>query len=82
MTRDEARNVKDGAKYEFYLSDGQKVIIRWHEPDPVAAIKYPGCVSGSRYTAQIKIGKKQLKSTGGWTKNQSLNEVHIPIEGR
>ncbi|MCI8410447.1 MAG: hypothetical protein HFJ09_14450 [Lachnospiraceae bacterium] len=74
--------IKDGAKYEFVLSDGQKAIIRWHEPDPIAASKYPGCASGSRYTAQIKIGNKQLKTTGEWTKNQSLNEVHIPIEGK
>lgn len=39
--------IKNGAKYEFTLADGQKVTIRWHEPDPVAASKYPGCVSGS-----------------------------------
>lgn len=53
-----------------------------HSPDPIAANKYPGSVSGSRWTAQIKIGNKQLKSDGAWTKNQSLNEVHIPIEGK
>ncbi|CDM67396.1 Hypothetical protein CM240_0226 [Clostridium bornimense] len=40
--------IKDGGKYEFTLADGQKAIIRWHEPDPVAAEKYPGCASGSR----------------------------------
>ncbi|MEK4130758.1 hypothetical protein NYE67_13820 [Solibacillus sp. FSL W8-0474] len=74
--------ITDGAKYEFTLADGQKAIIRWHSPDPVAASKYPGSASGSRWTAQIKIGNKQLKSDGTWTKNQSLNEVHIPIEGK
>lgn len=72
--------ITDGAKYEFVLSDGQKVIIRWHSPDPVAASKYPGCTSGSRYTAQIKIGNKQLKTDGNWTRNQSIDEVHIPIK--
>ncbi|MCR2803387.1 pre-toxin TG domain-containing protein [Paenibacillus soyae] len=75
-------SITDGAKYEFSLADGQKVIIRWHSPDPVAASKYPGAVSGNRWTAQIKIGNKQLKTDGTWTKNQSLNEVHVPIEGK
>lgn len=74
--------IKDGAKYEFLLADGQKAIIRWHSPDPIAASKYSGSVSGTRWTAQIKIGNKQLKTDGTWTKNQSLNEVHIPIEGK
>ena len=72
----------DGAKYEFTLADGQKAIIRWHSPDPVAASKYPGSASGSRWAAQIKIGNKQLKSDGTWTKKQYLNEVHISIEGK
>ncbi|ERI09031.1 hypothetical protein [Aneurinibacillus aneurinilyticus] len=71
-----------GAKYEFTLADGQKAISRWHSPDSVAASKYPGSVSGTRWTAQIKIGNKQLKTDGTWTKNQSLNEVHIPIKGK
>ncbi|WP_242217405.1 hypothetical protein [Bacillus cereus group sp. BfR-BA-01380] len=44
-------SITDGAKYEFLLVDGQKVIIRWHSPDPVAASKYPGSVSGNRWTA-------------------------------
>ena len=74
--------IKDGAKYEFTLADGQKVIIRWHEPDPVAASKYPGCVSGSRYTAEIKVGNKQLKANGGWSRNQAINDVHVPIKGK
>ena len=73
--------IKNGAKYEFTLTDGQKVIIRWHEPDPVAASKYPGCVSGSRYTAEIKVGNKQLKADGGWSRNQATNDVHVPIKG-
>ncbi|WP_432804084.1 pre-toxin TG domain-containing protein [Bacillus arachidis] len=72
----------DGAKYQFTLADGQKAIIRWHAPDPVAASKYPGSASGTRWTAQVKIGNKQLKIDGTWTKNQSLNEVHIPIRGK
>ena len=72
--------IKNGAKYEFTLADGQKVTIRWHEPDPVAASKYPGCVSGSRYTAEIKVGNKQLKADGGWSRNQATN-VHVPIKG-
>ncbi|MNI61535.1 hypothetical protein D3C73_1168140 [compost metagenome] len=75
-------SITNGAKYEFLLADGQKVIIRWHSPDPVAASKYPGAVSGNRWTAQVKIGNKQLKTDGTWTKNQSLNEVHVPIEGK
>lgn len=74
--------MKNGAKYEFTLNDGQKVIIRWHEPDPVAASKYPGCTSGSRYTAEIKVGNKQLKIDGGWSRNQSTNDVHVPIKGK
>lgn len=73
--------IKNGAKYEFTLADGQKVTIRWHEPDPVAASKYPGCVSGSRYTAEIKVGNKQLKADGGWSRNQATNDVHVPIKG-
>lgn len=43
---------------------------------------YSGSASGSRWTAQIKIGNKQLKSDETWTKNQSLNEVHIPVKGK
>ncbi|WJE54727.1 hypothetical protein QRE66_11135 [Bacillus cereus] len=74
--------IVDGAKYQFTLADGQKAIIRWHAPDPVAASKYPGSASGTRWTAQVKIGNKQLKIDGTWTKNQSLNEVHIPIRGK
>ncbi|WP_248700207.1 hypothetical protein [Lysinibacillus odysseyi] len=74
--------ITEGAKYEFSLADGQKAIIRWHSPDPIAAGKYLGSASSSRWTAQIKIGNKQLKSDGTWTKNQSLNEVHISIEGK
>lgn len=72
--------LKNGAKYEFQLADGQKAIIRWHEPDPVAALNYPGSISGTRWTAQIKIGNKQLRVDGKWDKNQSINEVHIPIK--
>jgi hypothetical protein len=74
--------MKNGAKYEFQLSDGQKAIIRWHEPDPVAAAKFPNSASGSRWTAQIKIGNKQVTVDGLWTKKQNLNEVHVPIQGR
>ncbi|WP_249435908.1 hypothetical protein [Paenibacillus sp. Marseille-Q4541] len=72
---------RDAAKYECLLADGQKAIIRWHSPDPVAASNYPEAASGNRWTAQIKIGNKQLKTDGTWTRNQSLNEVHVPIEG-
>ncbi|MGX7420756.1 pre-toxin TG domain-containing protein, partial [Carnobacterium gallinarum] len=74
--------MKNGAKYEFQLSDGQKAIVRWHEPDPVAAAKFPDSASGSRWTAQIKIGNKQVTIDGLWTKKQNLNEVHVPIQGR
>ncbi|MBC1896970.1 hypothetical protein HCA68_04710 [Listeria booriae] len=74
--------MKIGGKFEFQLSDGQKAIIRWHEPDPVAAAKFPNSTSGSRWTAQIKIGNKQVTVDGLWTKKQNLNEVHIPIQGR
>ncbi|OJG75016.1 hypothetical protein RV12_GL002061 [Enterococcus quebecensis] len=74
--------MKNGAKYEFQLSDGQKAIIRWHEPDLVAAAKFPNSSSGSRWTAQIKIGNKQVTVDGLWTKKQNLNEVHVPIQGR
>ncbi|PEY37286.1 hypothetical protein CN354_12680 [Bacillus cereus] len=74
--------IVDGTKYQFTLADGQKAIIRWHAPDLVAASKYPGSASGTRWTAQVKIGNKQLKIDGTWTKNQSLNEVHIPIRGK
>ncbi|EOH96172.1 hypothetical protein UAY_03082 [Enterococcus moraviensis ATCC BAA-383] len=74
--------MKNGAKYEFQLSDGQKAIIRWHEPDPVAAAKFPNSASGSRWTAQIKIGNKQVTVEGLWTKKQNLNEVHVPVQGR
>ncbi|MBC1941396.1 hypothetical protein HCJ18_04075 [Listeria seeligeri] len=72
--------IPEGAKYEFVLSDGQKATVRWHCPDRDAAIKYPNSVSGSRWTAQVKIGNKQIKVDGTWTKNQGLNEVHIPIK--
>lgn len=75
-------SITDGAKYEYSLEDGQKVTIRWHSPDSNAESKYPGSASGSRWTAQIKIGNKQLKIDGTWTKNQALNESHIPIKGR
>ncbi|MBC1488875.1 hypothetical protein HCJ52_07930 [Listeria sp. FSL L7-1485] len=74
--------IKNGAKYEFQLSDGQKAIIRWHEPDPVAAAKFPNSASGSSWTAQIKIGNKQVTVDGLWTKKQNSNEVHVPIQGR
>jgi RHS repeat-associated protein len=73
--------IKDGQKYVFELADGQKATIRWHAPDPEAAIKYPGSASGTRWTAQIKVGNKSLGADGKWYKNQSLNIVHIPIEG-
>ncbi|EHD1677215.1 hypothetical protein JR551_002334 [Listeria monocytogenes] len=72
--------LKQGAKYEFQLADGQKASIRWHEPDPIAALNHPDSVSGTRWTAQIKIGNKQLRIDGKWAKNQSINEVHIPIK--
>ncbi|MBC1729064.1 pre-toxin TG domain-containing protein [Listeria seeligeri] len=74
--------IKNGAKYEFQLSDGQKAIIRWHEPDPAAAAKFPNSASGSSWTAQIKIGNKQVTVDGLWTKKQNSNEVHVPIQGR
>jgi hypothetical protein len=74
--------IPEGAKYEFVLSDGQKATIRWHGPDSDAAIKYLNSVSGSRWTAQVKIGNKQIKVDGTWTKNQGLNEVHVPIKGK
>jgi RHS repeat-associated protein len=73
--------IKEGQKYIFELADGQKATIRWHAPDPEVAIKYPGSTSGTRWTAQIKIGNKSLGADGKWYKNQSLNIVHIPIEG-
>ncbi|MBC1987435.1 hypothetical protein HCJ71_09125 [Listeria sp. FSL L7-0478] len=74
--------IPEGAKYEFVLSDGQKASVRWHGPDSEAAIKHPNSVSGSRWTAQVKIGNKQIKVDGTWTKNQGLNEVHVPIKGK
>ncbi|MBC1688683.1 hypothetical protein HB963_09415 [Listeria welshimeri] len=74
--------IPEGAKYEFILSDGQKATVRWHGPDSDAAIKYPNSVSGSKWTAQVKIGNKQIKVDGTWTKNQGLNEVHVPIKGK
>ncbi|MBC2022852.1 hypothetical protein HCJ73_01245 [Listeria booriae] len=74
--------MKIGGKFEFQLFDGQKAIIRWYEPDPVAAAKFPNSTSGSRWTAQIKIGNKQVTVDELWTKKQNLNEVHIPIQGR
>lgn len=73
--------ITDGKKYIFELADGQKATIRWHAPDPEAAIKFPDSVSGSRWTAQIKVGNKSLGADGKWYKNQALNVVHIPIEG-
>lgn len=74
--------IKEGEKYEFSLVDGQKVIIRWHSPDTKAKELYPESSSGTRWTAQIKIGNKSLGSDGKWYKNQSINAVHIPIKGR
>lgn len=37
---------------------------------------------GSRYTAEIKVGNKQLKANGGWSRNQAINDVHVPIKGK
>ena len=39
------------------------------------------CATGL-YTAEIKVGNKQLKVDGGWSKNQSTNDVHVPIKGK
>ena len=65
----------------IFLSDGQKAIIRWNEPDPITASLSRLCIRKPVYNSN-KIGNKQLKTTGEWTRNQSLNEVHIPIEGK
>ncbi|MDA7027873.1 pre-toxin TG domain-containing protein, partial [Bacillus sp. CLL-7-23] len=77
-----SERIVDGKKYSFELKDGQKATIRWHSPDKKAKELYPDSSSGTRWTAQIKIGNKSLGADGKWYKNQSLNIVHIPIKGR
>jgi len=66
----------------FYLMVDKGLLLDGMNQNPIAASKYPGCNSGTRYTAEIKIGNKQLKTNGDWSKNPSINEVHIPIKGK
>lgn len=68
--------IKDGAKYEFFYQMDRKQLFVGMSQILLQQV-YPSCALGSRYTTQIKIGNKQLKTTGEWTRNQSLNEVHI-----
>lgn len=34
-------NMKLQKEDNYFLSDGQQAIIRWHSPDPIAASKFP-----------------------------------------
>ena len=54
--------------------------IKWHSPDLNAAEKYPGCNSGSGWTAQIKVDNTLLTQGGRFTK-KAKNYTHIPLKG-
>lgn len=71
-----------GKNINFCLMMDKRQLFDGIHQTPIAASKYLGSASGSRWTAQIKIENKQLKTAENWTKNQALNEVHIPIEGK
>lgn len=53
--------------------------IKWYSPDLNAATKYPGCNSGSGWTAQIKVGDNLL-TQGGRFINKAKNYTHIPVK--
>lgn len=72
-------NIQIGFKYHFDI-DGTSVVIKWHSEDPDAAAKYPGCNSGSMWTAQIRVGHRLLRyDTLAWVR-ASCNETHIPLQ--
>ena len=75
-----SNTIASGQKYRFQLSDGTKVEIKWHSPDANAARRFPGSNSGTKSTAQIKVGRKLLKQNGSLKNPPPDNSTHIPIE--
>lgn len=71
--------IKDGYKYNFSIN-GKNMEIKWHSADLNAAIKYPGCNSGSGWTAQIKVGNKLMTQAWRFIK-KAKNYTHIPLRG-
>ena len=75
-------NIKDGYKYDIKISKifgkSKKFQLKWHSLDLKAYKLYPGGNSGAGWTAQIKIGKKLLESTGAFVSKPN-NLTHIPI---
>ncbi len=71
-------NIAKGFKYEF-LSEGKKIIVKWHSTDKSALLRFGPIGGGSGWTAQIKNAGNLLRSNGTW--ERIANEfTHIPLK--
>ena len=71
--------IAEGYKYKFSQND-KNFELKWHSPNPDAAIRYPGSASGSNWTAQIRMGKKQLLGADGKFYNSANDLTHIIVD--
>jgi hypothetical protein len=69
--------IEFGQKYRFKVN-GSSVEVKFHSPDAVAASKFPGSNSGTKWTAQITVDGKLLGTDGKFYSKPS-NLTHIPI---
>jgi len=74
--------IQEGYKYQFDIN-GVPVELKWHSPDLNAYRLYgSSSYSGTRWTAQIKIGDRLLGLDRMFYLKQQGNLTHIPIEWR
>lgn len=72
-------------KYVFISSDGEKLMVKYHDADEKARAKHPGCNSGNGWTCQILVGKGEFLTfdydTGevGTSTINRQNAAHIPV---
>ncbi|MGC8787638.1 MAG: hypothetical protein ACP5Q1_09475, partial [Anaerolineae bacterium] len=77
-----SQTIAEGYKYQFDIN-GTSVELKWHSPDFNAYQLYgSSSYSGTRWTAQVKVGKWLLGLDRLFYDEQRGNLTHIPIEWR
>lgn len=61
-------------KYEFWSSDSQLLIVKFHKPDPYVKARYPRSNSATGWTAQILAGKCEFF---GWNNRSKEHKYFI-----
>ena len=62
-------------KYEFWSSDSQLIMVKYHKPNPYDVLKRPTCNSACGWTAQILAGYCEFFGWNSSTKEYSYFRV-------